>query len=164
MPRLLADLQLLRDEPAEGMADDGGLRLDLADRVDVVICDMPDPLMGEDLRILLSHLDGVRVIGPARRESRVAFSSNNWRQFFTSSLNVRLDEIGYQGTDLRREWSTRPCITAEAPCQYAISGYCSYSSLLRATSFPLIPAELSISCVPEPGPRTACCKSARKAD
>ncbi len=72
MPRLLADLQLLRDEPAEGMADDGGLRLELADRVDVVIRDLPDPLVGEDLWILLSRLDGVRVIRPARRESRAA--------------------------------------------------------------------------------------------
>src|SRR6266702_3487957 len=63
---------LLRDEPTEGMADDGGLRLELADGVDVVIGNLLDALVGEDLRVLLGLLNGVRVIGPARCESRVA--------------------------------------------------------------------------------------------
>src|SRR6266571_3917209 len=63
---------LLRDETAEGMADDGGLRLELADGVDVVIGDLLDALVSEDLRVLLGLLNGVRVIGPARCERRVA--------------------------------------------------------------------------------------------
>ena len=54
------------------MADDGGLRLELADGVNVVIRDLLDPLVGKDLRVLLGLLDGVRVIGPARRERGVA--------------------------------------------------------------------------------------------
>src|SRR6266571_3262112 len=54
------------------MADNGGLRLELADGVNVVIRDLLDALVGEDLRIFLGLLDGVRVIGPARRERRVA--------------------------------------------------------------------------------------------
>ncbi len=53
------------------MADDSRLPLELADGVDVVICDLLDPLVGKDLRILLGLLDGVRVIGPARCERRV---------------------------------------------------------------------------------------------
>ncbi len=64
--------QPLRDEPAEGMADDGGLRLELADGVNVVICDLLDALVGEDLRVLFGLLDGVRVIRPAGRERGVA--------------------------------------------------------------------------------------------
>src|SRR5438876_11371381 len=54
------------------MADDDGLRLELADGVDIVIRDLLDALVGKDLRVLLSLLDGVRVIWPARREGRIA--------------------------------------------------------------------------------------------
>ena len=54
------------------MADDGRLRLELADGVNVVIGDLLDPLVGKDFRVLLGLLDGVRVIGPARRECGVA--------------------------------------------------------------------------------------------
>src|SRR6266702_8830101 len=64
--------QHLRDEAAEGMADDGGLRLELADGVNVVIRYLLDSLVGSDLRVLLGLLDGVRVIWPARRECGVA--------------------------------------------------------------------------------------------
>jgi hypothetical protein len=36
-----------------------------------------------------------------------------------SNPNMRLDEIGYQGMNLRHEWShNRICTTAEAPGQY----------------------------------------------
>ncbi len=39
--------------------------------------------------------------------------------FFMSDPNRRLDEIGYQGMNLRHEWShNRICTTAEAPGQY----------------------------------------------
>ncbi len=71
---------LLRDEPAEGMADDGGLRLELADGVDVVIGDLLDALVGEDLRVVLGLLNGVRVIGPAWRERGVALLFKEARQ------------------------------------------------------------------------------------
>src|SRR6266581_9251001 len=54
------------------MADDGGLGLELADGVNVVIGDLLDALVGKDLRVVLGLLDGVRVIGPARRERGVA--------------------------------------------------------------------------------------------
>src|SRR5438067_10721546 len=54
------------------MADDGGLRLELADGVNVVIRDLFDALVGKDLRVVLCLLNGVRVIWPARREGRVA--------------------------------------------------------------------------------------------
>src|SRR6266566_2277611 len=63
---------LLRDEPAEGMADDGGLRLELVDGIDIVIRDLLDALVGEDLRVLLGLLNAVRIIRPARRECGVA--------------------------------------------------------------------------------------------
>jgi len=62
----------LRDEAAKGMADDGGLPLELADGVDVVIRGLLDALVGKDLRVVLGLLDGVRVIGPAWRERGVA--------------------------------------------------------------------------------------------
>src|SRR5258708_7906677 len=62
----------LCDEAAEGMADDGGLRLELTDGVNVVIRDLLDALVGKDLRVVLGLLNGVRVIGPARRERGVA--------------------------------------------------------------------------------------------
>ena len=40
--------------------------------------------------------------------------------FFMSSPNMRLDKVGYQGTDLRYEWSPNcTCTTAEVPSQYA---------------------------------------------
>src|SRR2546421_3262742 len=54
------------------MADDGGLPLELMDGVDIVLRHLLDALVGKDLRVTLGLLDGVRVIGPARRESRVA--------------------------------------------------------------------------------------------
>ncbi len=54
------------------MADDGWLPLELSDGVNVVIGDLPDPLVGKDLRVLLGLLNGVRVIGPAWRERGVA--------------------------------------------------------------------------------------------
>src|SRR5713226_7179162 len=54
------------------MADDGGLRLELADGVDVAIRDLLNPLVGKDLRVLLGLLHGVRVIGPAWSECCVA--------------------------------------------------------------------------------------------
>jgi pimeloyl-ACP methyl ester carboxylesterase len=63
---------LLRDEAAEGMADDGRLGLELADGVDVVIGDLLDPLVGKDLRIAFGLLNGVRVIGPAWGQRGVA--------------------------------------------------------------------------------------------
>src|SRR2546421_6629348 len=54
------------------MADDSGHRLELADGVNVVIRDLLDALVGKDLRIFLGLLNGVRVIGPARCDRRVA--------------------------------------------------------------------------------------------
>src|SRR5437588_8927785 len=54
------------------MADDGGLPLELMDGVDIVVRHLLDALVGKDLRVLFCLLNGVRVIGPARRESRVA--------------------------------------------------------------------------------------------
>src|SRR5260370_37938447 len=62
----------LRDEPAEGMADDSRLSLERAGGVNVVIGDLLEPLVGKDLRVLLGRLNGLRLIGPARREGRVA--------------------------------------------------------------------------------------------
>src|SRR5712692_1806021 len=62
----------LRDEAAEGMADDGGLPLELTDGVDIVLRHLLDALVGKDLRVLLGRLDGVRLIGPDRRERGVA--------------------------------------------------------------------------------------------
>src|SRR5436305_2073236 len=63
---------LARDEAAEGMANNGRPRLELADRVGVVISDLLYPLAGKDLRVVIRLCDGLRVIGPARCESRVA--------------------------------------------------------------------------------------------
>src|SRR6266704_2301051 len=62
----------LRDEAAEGMADDGRFPLELADGVDIVLRHLLDALVGEDLRIAIGRLDGLRVIGPHRRERCVA--------------------------------------------------------------------------------------------
>jgi hypothetical protein len=42
----------LGDEAAEGMANNGGPPLELADRVGVVIGDPLDPLVGKDLRVV----------------------------------------------------------------------------------------------------------------
>ena len=64
--------QLLGDEAAERMTDNGGPRLELSDRVGVVIGDLLDPLAGEDLRVILSLCDGLRVIGPTWRERGIA--------------------------------------------------------------------------------------------
>src|SRR5207244_13136052 len=64
--------QLLGDEAAEGMANNGWLRLELADGVGVVIGDLLEALVGKDLRVVSRLCDGLRVIGPARGEGRVA--------------------------------------------------------------------------------------------
>src|SRR6266568_9029461 len=60
--------QLLRDQTPEGMADDGGLPLELADGLGIVLRDLLNPLVGKDLRVGIRVCDGLRVIGPARRE------------------------------------------------------------------------------------------------
>src|SRR6266567_3952167 len=54
------------------MADDGRFPLELADGVDIVLRHLLDALVGEDLRIAIGRLDGLRVIGPHRRERCVA--------------------------------------------------------------------------------------------
>src|SRR5260370_34519583 len=54
------------------MANNGGLPLELADRVGVVIGDLLNPLAGKDLRVVIRLCDGLRVIWPAGRERRVA--------------------------------------------------------------------------------------------
>ena len=54
------------------MADNGGLPLELANGVNVVIGDLLNTLVGKDLRVVIRLCDGVRVIWPARRESGVA--------------------------------------------------------------------------------------------
>jgi hypothetical protein len=64
--------QLLRDEAAEGMADDGGLPLELLDGLGIVLRCLLNPLAGKDLRVVIRLCDGLRVIGPARCESRIA--------------------------------------------------------------------------------------------
>src|SRR5205823_6544288 len=53
-------------------ADDGGLPLELADGVDIVLRHLLDALVGKDLRVLLGRLNGFRVIWPAGRERGVA--------------------------------------------------------------------------------------------
>src|SRR5579859_3788271 len=50
------------------MPDDGGLRLQLADSVDVMVGDLLDFLVRKDLRITFRLFDGLRVVGPAWRE------------------------------------------------------------------------------------------------
>src|SRR5260370_17122155 len=54
------------------MANNGGLPLELADRVGVVIGDLLNPLAGKDLRVVMRLCDGLRVIWPAGRERGVA--------------------------------------------------------------------------------------------
>src|SRR5437879_3807349 len=54
------------------MADDGGLRLQLTDGVNVVVRDLLYLLVGKDLRVSVGLRDGLRVVGPARRERGVA--------------------------------------------------------------------------------------------
>src|SRR5437868_8939660 len=54
------------------MANNGGLPLELADGVTVVIRDLLNPLAGKDLRVVIRLCNGLRVIGPAWRERRIA--------------------------------------------------------------------------------------------
>src|SRR5205085_8444580 len=54
------------------MADNSRLPLKLADSITVVIGDLLNPLAGKDLRVVMCLYNGLRVIGPARREGRIA--------------------------------------------------------------------------------------------
>src|SRR5690242_11583695 len=54
------------------MADNGGLPLELLDGRSIVIRDLLNPLAGKDFRVVFRLCDGLRVIGPARREGRIA--------------------------------------------------------------------------------------------
>src|SRR5258706_14837827 len=54
------------------MADNGWLRLEFADSVNIVIRHLPDPLVGKDLRVVLCLLNGFRVIGLTWRNRGVA--------------------------------------------------------------------------------------------
>src|SRR5947209_1909634 len=54
------------------MADQVWPPLELSKSVEIVLRDLPNPLVGEDLRVLIGRLDSVRVIGPAWGERRVA--------------------------------------------------------------------------------------------
>src|ERR1051326_7091172 len=54
------------------MADNGGLPLELADGVSIVVRDLLNPFVGKDLRVVIRVCNGLRVVRPARRERRVA--------------------------------------------------------------------------------------------
>ena len=54
------------------MADDRRLALEAADRLGEVVGDLGHALAGEDLWVRPCLLDRLRVIGPARRQRRVA--------------------------------------------------------------------------------------------
>ena len=62
---------LLRDQAAERVPDDGRLDGEAGDRGQVVVGDGPDLLVGEDLGVLTCLGDGCRVIGPARSDGGV---------------------------------------------------------------------------------------------
>src|SRR5262249_1526576 len=64
--------QLLGDKTTEGMANNDGLRLELANRISVVICNLLDTLVSKDLRVLVCLLNGIRIIGPDRCERYIA--------------------------------------------------------------------------------------------
>src|SRR2546430_16462105 len=54
------------------MANNGGLPLELLDGLGIVLRYLLNPLAGKDLRVFISLLNGLRVIGPARRERCIA--------------------------------------------------------------------------------------------
>src|SRR5260370_37506155 len=54
------------------MADDGGSPVELADGLGVVIGDLLNTLVGKALRVVNRLCDGLRVIGPAWGEGRIA--------------------------------------------------------------------------------------------
>jgi hypothetical protein len=53
------------EQPAEGVADDGRLAVEFGDDLRVVVGHVADALAGEDLRVRVGLLDGLRVVGPA---------------------------------------------------------------------------------------------------
>src|SRR5438045_2552231 len=53
------------------MANNGGLPLELADGVTIVIRDLLNSLAGKDLRIVIRLCNGLRVVGPAQCERRI---------------------------------------------------------------------------------------------
>jgi hypothetical protein len=54
------------------MADDSRLPLELLDGLSIVIGDLLHALVGKDLRVVSRLCDGIRVIGPARCNGRIA--------------------------------------------------------------------------------------------
>jgi hypothetical protein len=64
--------QDLRDQPAEGVPDQGRLLLEFADHVAEVVGNLPDTFVREDLGVAGRVLDGVGIIRPARRKGGIA--------------------------------------------------------------------------------------------
>ena len=64
--------QDLGEQAAEGMADDGGLGVELPDDFLLVGGDVADGLAGEHAGVLAGQLDGGRVVRPARGDCAVA--------------------------------------------------------------------------------------------
>src|ERR1700694_295307 len=62
----------LRDQSAKGVSDHGRLLLQLADHFRVMVGNLSDGLTGEYLRVLVGLVHRLGVIGPSRRERRVA--------------------------------------------------------------------------------------------
>ena len=70
----------LRQQAAEGVPDDRRLLRELADHVLEVIGDLADRLAGEHLRMGVRLVDGLGIVGPARRERRVTRLLEELRQ------------------------------------------------------------------------------------